>query len=268
MATNKLIDLSRLSRFWDKVKAYIDTNDNAIVDKIYPVGSIYMSVTDSTAAQVEARFGGTWVAFGTGKTLVGVDSNDSDFNTVEETGGTKSNSYTPSGSNADVTLTAAQSGLPKHKHPIGSHTHTYSKTKNVTNGSSGSTGDWTLTVNQIPSHYHVQALGTNQGVVGSGSYRTNTQVSGEYTTAVAIATAYQQTTLSTGGGKAHNHSLNSHTHGLMFGDTQTTGISISDTSDVSASDATASHNHTFTGTAANISTVQPYITVYMYKRTA
>ena len=28
------------------------------------------------------------------------------------------------------------------------------------------------------------------------------------------------------------------------------------------------HNHTFTGTASSISTLQPYITCYMWKRTA
>ena len=42
-------------------------------------------------------FGGTWVAWGAGRVPVGVDTTDTDFDTVEETGGTKS-----------VTLTAAQ----------------------------------------------------------------------------------------------------------------------------------------------------------------
>lgn len=62
---------------------------NAIVDAIYPVGSIYISVTDDTATKVQNRFGGTWVAFATGMTLVGIDTNDSDFDTVEQTGGSK-----------------------------------------------------------------------------------------------------------------------------------------------------------------------------------
>jgi|TARA_R110000803_G_scaffold31016_8_gene69560 hypothetical protein len=55
--------------------------------KVYPVGSIYLSVL---AANPSTLFGGTWVAFGTGKMLVGIDSADTDFDTLEETGGAKS----------------------------------------------------------------------------------------------------------------------------------------------------------------------------------
>ena len=59
------------------------------VDIIYPVGSIYMSATMSSASQVEAAFGGTWVAWGAGRVPVGVDTSDTDFDTAEETGGEK-----------------------------------------------------------------------------------------------------------------------------------------------------------------------------------
>ena len=69
-------------------------NAQEIRDLIYPVGSIYISVEDDTSAKVQARFGGTWVAFGTGKTLVGYDANDTDFDTIEETGGEKEHTLT------------------------------------------------------------------------------------------------------------------------------------------------------------------------------
>lgn len=58
-------------------------------DLIYPVGSIYMSATMSTAAQVEAAFGGTWQAWGQGRVPVGVDATQTEFNTVSKTGGIK-----------------------------------------------------------------------------------------------------------------------------------------------------------------------------------
>lgn len=58
----------------------------AIYNMIYPVGSIYMSVN---SANPSTLFGGTWVAWGSGKVPVGVDSNDSLFDTVEKTGGSK-----------------------------------------------------------------------------------------------------------------------------------------------------------------------------------
>ena len=68
---------------------------------VYPVGSIYTSVVATNPATLLSM--GTWVAFGTGKTLVGLDSTDTDFDTVEETGGSKTH-----------TLTEAQ--MPVHDH--------------------------------------------------------------------------------------------------------------------------------------------------------
>ena len=60
-----------------------------LLSKIYPVGSIYMSATLSTAAQVNAALGGTWVAWGAGRVPVGVDTTQTEFDVVEETGGEK-----------------------------------------------------------------------------------------------------------------------------------------------------------------------------------
>jgi len=71
----------------------------------YPIGSVYISVVSTSPATL---FGfGTWSAFGAGKTLVGLDSGNTAFDTVEETGGAET-----------VTLTSAQSGVPAHTHPI------------------------------------------------------------------------------------------------------------------------------------------------------
>ena len=54
-----------------KFNNQLTTLENSIINKIYPVGSIYISETDSTVAEVEKRFGGTWISYGSGKTLVG-----------------------------------------------------------------------------------------------------------------------------------------------------------------------------------------------------
>ena len=67
-----------------------------LLSKIYPVGSIYMSATLSTAAQVNAALGGTWVAWGAGRVPVGVDPNDTSFDTAEEKGGEKTHKLTVS----------------------------------------------------------------------------------------------------------------------------------------------------------------------------
>lgn len=54
---------------------------------LHPIGSIYISVISTNP---NTLFGfGTWVAFGVGRTLVGLDGADASFDTVEETGGSK-----------------------------------------------------------------------------------------------------------------------------------------------------------------------------------
>ena len=54
---------------------------------IYPVGSIYISTVQTNPAAIFG--GGEWISFGIGKTLVGVDTTDTDFSSAEKTGGSK-----------------------------------------------------------------------------------------------------------------------------------------------------------------------------------
>ena len=75
---------------------------NTFLDTIYPIGSIYMSI-DST--NPSSLFGGAWEPWGTGKVPVGVDLNDTDFNTVEKTGGEK-------------THTLSVNEMPSHTHML------------------------------------------------------------------------------------------------------------------------------------------------------
>ena len=68
----------------------VGENDYATVSEItniiYPVGSIYITTNNQNPGEY---LGGEWESFGEGKTLVGIDSSDSDFSTVEKTGGNK-----------------------------------------------------------------------------------------------------------------------------------------------------------------------------------
>ena len=57
-----------------------------VLDAYYPIGRLYLTVGSEDP---NTTIGGTWVRFGTGKTLVGVDTSDGDFNSVEKTGGSK-----------------------------------------------------------------------------------------------------------------------------------------------------------------------------------
>lgn len=66
---------------------------NPLVDLIYPVGSIYMSVNNTNPGLL---IGGDWEEWGKGCVPVGVDENDTDFSTVEKTGGEKKHTLTKS----------------------------------------------------------------------------------------------------------------------------------------------------------------------------
>lgn len=64
-----------------------DKNGNKIFAAPWmPIGSIYISVINQNPSKY---FGGTWEEFGTGRVLVGVDTSQTEFNTVEKTGGEK-----------------------------------------------------------------------------------------------------------------------------------------------------------------------------------
>lgn len=58
---------------------------------LHPVGSIYES-TNSTSPTT--LFGGTWAAFGAGRVTVGLDAGQTEFDTVEKTGGEKTHVLT------------------------------------------------------------------------------------------------------------------------------------------------------------------------------
>jgi len=78
-----------------------------VLNAIYPVGTIYTTVVSTNPGSV---FGGTWVAFGEGRVLVGRSSSETEFDTVEETGGAKT-----------VVLSEAQ--MPVHTHTQNAHAH-------------------------------------------------------------------------------------------------------------------------------------------------
>lgn len=71
------------------------------LSNFWPVGSIYMTVSPQNPSEF---FGGTWVLWGNGRVPVGVDTTQTEFNTVEKTGGSKQ--------------------LQEHYHQIKDQTHT------------------------------------------------------------------------------------------------------------------------------------------------
>lgn len=67
---------------------------------IYPLGSIFLSTVNTSPAIL---MGGTWETFGVGKTIIGVDTTQTEFSTSGQTGGSKK-----------VTLSIPE--IPTHQH--------------------------------------------------------------------------------------------------------------------------------------------------------
>ena len=77
--------------------AFVTTAVAAVdLSAVYPVGAVFLTVTNyaDSAAVVAAIGGTTWVRFGEGRMMVGYSTTDSDFGTVEETGGSKTHTLT------------------------------------------------------------------------------------------------------------------------------------------------------------------------------
>ena len=128
----------------------VQINGTDIFDKIYPVGSIYINATNSTNPGTLLGFG-TWIAFGAGKVPVGIDSSDTDFDTAEETGGSKTH-----------TLTVSE--LPSH-----THTHT------VQTGRSFSSSIGNAPVVQGSDNTVLSSAAVTTSSTGSGSAHNNLQ---------------------------------------------------------------------------------------------
>lgn len=250
--------------------AYSDTADiaviNANMDKIdaialhiYPVGSIYMSVNSTSPATL---FGGTWQQL-QNRFLIGASSTYA----VNATGGATSVSYTPAGSNSggavqNTTLTVNQ--IPSHNHTftgsgnaaeaVNVHTHTASvSTHDDTHGHTVSPHSHTFTYNKYPNN-------DNKKVAAGNDYKVRDQA--EQTD----STSFTGTTTSSYTG-SHSHTVTLTPYNYVH--THDIGV----TGTIGNKGGGQAHGHGFTnpsfsGTAATIATMPPYLAVYMWKRTA
>lgn len=204
---------------------------------IYPVGSVYIS---NNSTDPGTLFGGTWSQFGAGRTLVGLDSGDSDFNTAEEEGGEK------------IKGISAHSGTAVADHAA----HTHNVTTNVTVSDHTS---HTHTYTEVPNHVHNQSAGT-------GSTGNFTQV----TTAVDTSSggtggSPTQTALGTTTGNPVGGVATGTTNGpndALTHSVTNNGVTTGNPS------ATLSHSVTQPNDHAGLNVVQPYVVVYFWKRTA
>lgn len=185
----------------EQVKVEMD----AITNKIWPVNSIYINTVNVNPSTF---LGGVWVPFATGKTIVGVDTGQTEFNTPEKSGGHKE--------------------LQSHAHGLNGHNHSV----NITSGG------------QSASHNHT---------TGNSSYKY-----------WPVATGIPEADSGDVGGNTYKYPRIP--SGATWGKITNTGNQSSDHSHyVSGSTGGNSGNTTSTG-GGNAGNLQPYITVYMWKR--
>ena len=132
----------------------------------FPVGAVFIAVVGTDPATLLGY--GTWVAFGAGRVLVGLDSGDTDFDTVEETGGAKT-----------VTLTGAQSGIAQHTHVQNAHSHNIGQVRDATTGAAttniAKTADTSSTLGTSTATDAATPTNQNAGPTNAAEAHTNLQ---------------------------------------------------------------------------------------------
>lgn len=223
--------------------------------KRYHVGSLIFD-TKNTNPATYLGFG-TWQLWGSGRVPVGVDTAQAEFATPEKTGGGKSITLT------SANLPAHTHSIAKHRHSIPNHTHTGPShshtTPNHSHTFSGTTGGG-------GSHNHQVYLNddVNFPMIGFPGW------TGPTTSGPRVIMNQ-----STGQGfYMWAHGVGNHTHGYS-GTTSSNNGGNTGASGTGAtggwSGNTGEGGPTATGSTGSgtaVSVLQPYITCYIWKRTA
>lgn len=222
------LDDTGLERLWQKITEYVASRTGSNLT-FDTVYPVGSIYMSVNNVDPGTLFGGTWAVWGAGKVPVGVNTSDADFSTVEKTGGEKTHA-----------LTEAEG--PQHNHTFTgtaeSHDHTFTGTsKSYKSG------------NQSANHTHAFAFNANGASSNNAAANPGKNLSNCYATDTGTYTAL--------GGTTGNQSA-SHTHNTTVKPEGTIGAkSITPKGTVGKSGSGNAHNN-----------LQPYITCYMWKRTA
>ncbi len=237
----------------EDVKKHMFGGGGTLVDVVkelilasHPVGSIEVN---TTGANPSTYLGGTWVAWGSGRVPVGVNANDGDFNTTEKTGGVKS--YT-------------------HQHVVGNHAHTINDHAHSINSHAHSINAHSHTVNDhfhtIPSHSHtVNSHNHTQTMRFQSAYLEAAGGGVKYTNGESVPTSIIYTGSASPGTSGVELTTTQNTARTSGVGLTTNGSGAINTNGCGA--LTSNGSGDLATTSAGNSSLQPYITCYMWKRT-
>lgn len=270
-------------------RTFLKKKDATTALDIYPIGAIYLSVNNTNPSEL---FGGTWEQIAGGRTLVGFNENDDNFNIIEKTGGSSS-------------VTIDSSFLPSHRHYFsdGGHSHSMAEHSHVID---------LYTNTEDNNHYHTVNSHTHAGPSHTHSFSTTTGNESSHTHTmradmdVIYNTSGQSWSVHREGSTNNNHtsaaatsksknlkisSGSSHNHSVS-GTTDSAGTGATGSSSPDTGTQSSTHRHHIWGstdTSTAISTggtyvsgytdyagsssgsnsfsiLQPYFTCYIWKR--
>lgn len=250
-------------------------NKSEIVNMIYPVGSLYMSTSSENPSTL---FGGTWEAFGQGRTIIG-KANEGTFSELESVGGAESRSISVAAHTHTIAHThtvASHSHTIAHTHTVASHSHSIAHTHSIASHSH-TIGNSAVASSQLGSHYHGIITPAAKGKLGVTSAGYAGTIYHGYA-ATNLWDEGQITIANNGGNGTHGHTCSG--TGLTTGGSSaansggtaltTGGSSAANSGNASpkTGDPSAANSGSAGAQTISINITQPYIVVNIWKRTA
>ncbi len=245
----------------------VPTNTD-ILNLVYPVGSLYLSTVSTNPGTL---IGGTWEAYATGRTLVGIDANQTEFKTAGGTGGSKAlQSHTHSISITSGNQSAGHThSVGAHAHGLNSHTHSVGAHSHGLNGHTHSIPALSGWAADAGNHNHpVQSYN-----MATGGY--------ECVRPDGYSGQNGQRWIPAAGQHGHNVSTNASTTGGNSGSTANSGAfntggasgNTANSTAFNTGGVSANHTHSVSGTSGSTGdgssgNLPPYIVCYIWKRTA
>lgn len=251
---------------------YIGGNSSSSSSCPFPVNAVMIFTVNQNPNSIWSET--TWELFGQGKTLIGLDTGDTDYNTALKTGGAKTISLSHTHSTSGHALTTSE--MPSHSHSFGSHSHTMNHSHSDT-----------FSVSPGGSHTHGLKTGYTESWGGNGSFRvlgwktattsgTGFTLSSPYFDQKSAGSGSDFGTVTISLNTSHTHQLegdtlrcDAHSHTFSGSVSSYSGSTGTASGSSGSAGSGSSHSHGNTGSAlGSQSIVQSYITVCFWLRTA